>query len=201
MTEQKNKIYVCIKAIPDELEVKSVYPIERSAEIEKCANSRVQKEKLFAWELLRRTVEEKLNIPFESLKIEKSPAGKWKADGICFSISHSDGAVAVAVGYENLGIDIESVQRHREGIEKQILTENEREYLASVQTDEKCRCVIELWTKKEAYFKLLDEKSFAPKKIETENIESVTRSVVLGNKEYLLSICTDDIADKKIIFD
>lgn len=201
MSRQQNQIYVCIATIPPELEIEPVYPAQRDREIEKCSNLRVKKEKYFAWELLRRAVEEKLNIPFESLNIEKSPAGKWKADGICFSISHSDGAVAVAVGYENLGIDIESVQRHRDGIEKQILTENEREYLDSVQTDEKCRCVIELWTKKEAYFKLLDEKSFAPKKIETENIESVTRSVVLGNKEYLLSICTDDIADKKIIFD
>ncbi|MBE6668276.1 MAG: 4'-phosphopantetheinyl transferase superfamily protein [Ruminococcaceae bacterium] len=200
MNRQENKIYVSTSIIPDSLEIKSVYPVERDSEIERCSNARVKKEKFFVWELLRGTVEEKLGIPFESLKIEKSPSGKWKADRICFSISHSDGAVAVAVGYENLGIDIESVKRHREGIEKQILTADEQEYLSSVPSDEKIRRVIEFWTKKEAYFKLLDKKSFVPQKIETLSIESVTRRVILDNKEFLLSICSEDISKKEIIY-
>ena len=72
--------------------------------------------------------------------------------------------------------------------------------MSSVPSDEKIRRVIELWTKKEAYFKLLDEKSFVPQKIETLSIESVTRRVILDNKEFLLSICSEDISKKEIIY-
>ena len=72
MIEKNEKIYVAIGAIPTELEIKDVYPCERKAEIDRCANPRVRKEKYFAWELLKNTVEKNLNIPFESLCFEKN---------------------------------------------------------------------------------------------------------------------------------
>ena len=200
MIEKNEKIYVAVRAIPNELEIKDVYPCERKAEIERCANSRVRKEKYFAWELLKNTVEEKLHIPFDSLCFEKSSSGKWVSDKIFFSISHSDGVAAVAVAQKNVGVDIESVKRHREGIERQILTDAELCDLENIPDEEKAEQVIKLWTKKEAYFKLLDEKHFAPKKTETKDFISVTKSITLENSEYAVSVCADGLTDGDILW-
>ena len=200
MIEKNEKIYVAVRAIPNELEIKDVYPCERKAEIERCANSRVRKEKYFAWELLKNTVEEKLHIPFDSLCFEKNGSGKWVSDKIFFSISHSDGVAAVAVAQKNVGVDIESVKRHREGIERQILTDAELCALENIPDEEKTEQVIKLWTKKEAYFKLLDEKHFAPKKTETKEFISVTRGITFEGREYAVSVCADGLFDKDILW-
>ena len=200
MIEKNEKIYVAIGAIPTELEIKDVYPCERKAEIDRCANPRVRKEKYFAWELLKNTVEKNLNIPFESLCFEKNSSGKWVSDKIFFSISHSDGVAAVAVAHKNVGIDIESIKRHREGIERQILTDSEHCDLENISEEERGCQVIKLWTKKEAYFKLLDEKHFAPKKTETKEFISVTKSITLENSEYAVSICADGLTDSEILW-
>ena len=80
-------------------------------------------------------------------------------DDLFFSISHCRGAVAVAIDDEEVGVDIEEIGRYRESLEKYVLNEDEcRDKACLVRTgrdDEKAASFIEIWTKKEAMFKLL----------------------------------------------
>ena len=66
-----------------------------------------------------------------------------------FSISHCKGAVAVAIDDKEVGVDIEEISRYRESLESYVLNEEERNYI-----DKKDK-FIEIWTQKEAVFKLL----------------------------------------------
>ena len=66
-----------------------------------------------------------------------------------FSISHCGSAVAVAVDDEEVGIDIEEVSRYREHLVNYVLNEEEKDKM------DKKEMFIEIWTKKEAVFKLL----------------------------------------------
>ena len=80
-------------------------------------------------------------------------------DDLFFSVSHCGGAVAVAIDDEEVGVDIEEIGRYRESLVNYVLNEDEcRDKACLVRTgrdDEKAASFIEIWTKKEAVFKLL----------------------------------------------
>ena len=74
-----------------------------------------------------------------------------------FSLSHCKSAVAVAVDEEEVGVDIEEISRYKESLAKYVLSEEEyKDYESAILTEqEKKEKFIEIWTKKEAVFKLL----------------------------------------------
>ena len=75
-------------------------------------------------------------------------------DDLFFSISHCKGAVAVAIDNKEVGVDIEEISRYREGLESYVL--NEEEVPRCARNDKlRAECFIEIWTQKEAVFKLL----------------------------------------------
>ncbi len=74
-------------------------------------------------------------------------------DDLFFSISHCGSAVAVAVDDEEVGVDIEEVKRYREHLVNYVL--NEEEVPRCARNDNRAEAFIEIWTKKEAVFKLL----------------------------------------------
>ena len=72
---------------------------------------------------------------------------------IHFNISHCKNAIAVAVSTEPIGIDVESIGRGNESLMNYVLNEEE---IRQVKTaDAPPVAFIQLWTKKEALFKLL----------------------------------------------
>ena len=71
-------------------------------------------------------------------------------DDLFFSISHCGSAVAVAIDDEEVGVDIEEVARYREHLVNYVLNEEEKD-----EMEDKKGMFIEIWTKKEAVFKLL----------------------------------------------
>ena len=73
-------------------------------------------------------------------------------DDLFFSISHCGSAVAVAIDDEEVGIDIEEVSRYREHLVNYVLNEEEKD---KMDKEDKKGIFIEIWTKKEAVFKLL----------------------------------------------
>ena len=79
-------------------------------------------------------------------------------DDLFFSISHCKSAVAVAIDDEEVGVDIEEVGRYRESLEKYVLSDDEcRDKACLVRTGRanNAEAFIEIWTQKEAVFKLL----------------------------------------------
>ena len=189
---KKNRIFVRVVYTAEGVCPHSVYPRERSEEIEKCSNPRVRLEKFLAWEELRYSVEKYLGIPFESISFSKKENGKWMADKLRFSISHSDGAIAVAVGNVNVGVDIESVRRHISGIERQVFTAKEHLDFDDVPEEERDRHIIKIWTQKESIFKALGKRSFVPREIETSSYRVRTESIELNGKEFMLSVFVPD---------
>ena len=75
-------------------------------------------------------------------------------DDLFFSISHCKSAVAVAIDDKEVGVDIEEISRYRESLESYVL--NEEEVPRCARNDKsRAECFIEIWTQKEAVFKLL----------------------------------------------
>ena len=74
-------------------------------------------------------------------------------DNIFFNISHCPcGAVCVVSEYE-VGVDIQDIRPFRENVPKKVFSEEEQDYINSA--DDKNRAFARIWSKKEAYFKML----------------------------------------------
>lgn len=79
-------------------------------------------------------------------------------DDLFFSISHCKSAAAVVIDDEEVGIDIEEISRYKESLLEYVTNETEIMKLedeSAVNKECKAEKFIELWTKKEAVFKLL----------------------------------------------
>lgn len=73
--------------------------------------------------------------------------------GPYFSISHSRQGIAVAVSDKPIGIDIEGLRHVDDGLVRKAMSEKEQEQINSSTVPE--REFIRLWTRKEAYVKML----------------------------------------------
>ena len=173
--KKHNGLRVYVTAIPTDArtDLTRIACEQRRAEIEKIKNPRVKAEKLFAWLLLEYAVKADFGCALSSLNPRKTDSGKWVADRIFFSISHSDGIIAVAVSDKPVGVDIqgEVVPRAKNFAEK-VLNERELSELSELTDKDKSKQLIELWSKKEALFKLDGDGVFSPKKIDTKSFVS-----------------------------
>ena len=104
------KTVVFAARLPDTYLYEPIYPPERQAEIEKCSNEKVKREKYFVWKLLEYAIFNTIGEPIENFNFEKNPNRKWVSDRVYFSLSHSDGVVAVALSDREVGVDIERIR-------------------------------------------------------------------------------------------
>ncbi len=102
-----------------------------------------------AGELLLRRLLQQEGIPAVP---ERKPGGQpyLSGDAAFVSISHCDDRVVCAVSDEPVGIDIEKIRPIRTGMAEKVCTEEELSYV-SQDTGR----FFEVWTAKEAYFKML----------------------------------------------
>lgn len=130
---------------------------ERRERIDRTAQNGDRVRSLFAELLIRYEASEQLGEDFRSLEIAKGEYGKpyiiGAESGYDFSVSHSAQAVAFAGGLARVGADIELIRRRKMGISERFFAENEVRYIEqSTNSDE---AFFEIWTKKEAYSKML----------------------------------------------
>lgn len=185
------KTVVYIAEIPERDEFSPVYPLERQEEIERYSNPKVKREKYFVWKLLEFALSDSFGIDMTELDIKKNENGKWTADKIYFSLSHTGGAVAVAVSNKNVGVDVEAVRRQRAGLEERILTPAELCELAELDGDASAEYVIKRWSQKESIFKTLDRKAFIPTSIAADEFSVRTEKIELSGQTYMLSVCSE----------
>ena len=185
---RKNAITVCVARIPFAVGDNKVVPKERAEEIESCQIAKVRAQKFFAWKLLERVLARCFGLKMEELDIRRTQNGKWGCSDLFFSLSHSGNFVAVAVSNGPVGIDVEKfdASRFSLALSEKIATEREREGGASP------RNLIELWTKKEAVFKLSGGRAFIPKDIETSAFSTITRFFEDGGENYFVSVAADN---------
>lgn len=195
-------VYVFISSIPDcvltDKDYESVYPNERATEIIKCSSQKVRREKFFAWELLSYAIETVFKKKFIDLNFSKSENGKWLCDGVEFSLSHSNGVIAVAVSSIPVGVDVELIKEPKQGVIEKYLNDNERKKLQTICEKERTEFLISTWSAKESLFKVANKSSFAPSKY--DSLSSLVKSVKIAVREdsYIVTTATDvEVTDVK----
>lgn len=168
-----------------------VFPEERETELRGISSDRTRREKYYAWRLLEYALLESFGLSMEEAELYRSISGKWLSPRAELSISHSGGAVAVAVSRGPVGLDVERCGRGLgRGFAARMLTERE---LTSLGKEEEA--VTETWCKKEAIFKMRGDVRFIPREVESSETPVHTETVSLPAGEYILAVATPRVAD------
>lgn len=163
----------------------------RRAEIENTANERLRREKHYVWQLLCYGLEKSLGLCEADLIFTKEKSGAWTVAGAEISLSHSEGALAVAISLAPVGIDIERVRPHKDkALAARILTDAERAALDMCSTPERNALLLTYFTGKEAVFKA------AKGGVRLSEIDTVTASlkseaITVNEEPYIWSVATD----------
>ena len=99
-------------------------------------------QKLYAHLLLKALLYKKFGInPFD-VRLLKTQSGKpyIETHEICFNVSHTEGAVAVALSETEVGIDIEKQRTVKDALIDKILSFEERQYIEQGGANMRKRC-------------------------------------------------------------
>lgn len=190
---------VYIAKIPESDNFSPLFPPERDAEVAATSNKKVRKEKYYVWRLLEHALGRSFGYKMENMRFSKEKDGRWIADRCCFSLSHSDGVVAVAVSRKDVGIDIQRCVKpnNPRALAERILTENEMLAYTTAPDDD---FLVNAWSLKEAIYKRDGVGAFVPSAISSDNGEAFTSFTTIDNVAYVLSVVGEDI-DKIRIFE
>ncbi len=182
---------VYIAPLPVDVPIREVECEERQREMDAISNERVKREKYFVWKLLCYALEHSFGLLGEEAKLQKEDFGGWSAGEISLSLSHSEEALAVAVSYDTVGVDIQLAHAPRaETIAERMLCERELLEYQNAPEEKREERFIELWTAKEALFKSQRKKVFLPKETDTTSSSIHTESTFIANKKYIWSLAT-----------
>lgn len=111
---------------------------------------------LAAGMLARISIAQKLNLRPEDISFRNHKGGKPYAEGldIHFSLSHSGNLAVCAISDKPVGIDVEQNKKANFNVARRCFTKAELQYVLSGKEKSQQR-FFEVWTKKEAYVKLL----------------------------------------------
>lgn len=143
-----------------------------------------QKLSLAGKALAKNAISQEFNIDKEDIIFKKTPKGKPYTESaeVEFSISHSKDIVVCAISDKPVGIDIEKIRKVNLNVAKRLFAPDEQEYIFQECTQQR---FFEVWTRKEAYVKLLGYGiPYFPKfsVMGNENIETYVK------KHYILSV-------------
>ena len=172
----------------ENIEVLPIFSKERNLDIESTSNLKVKRQKYLVWKLLERALYNSFGLDYKTLNFYKTEKGKWKTDGVYFSLSHSHGALAVCLSNSEVGVDIELIDSALERAVERVLTRREKELTANLSGIEKTRKLACIWSQKESVYKR-DGKCVISK-IETQAETVETKIVTISGEEYALSLAT-----------
>lgn len=204
--QDKNKkgTFVFLSKVPENLEIGELFPASRNEEIVSTTNDKVKAEKYWAWKTLEKALDYAFGYKLNQLNLKKNEFGKWTCDKCCFSISHSDGVVAVALSNKGIGIDIECQERFENKFcEEQKFNNFVDKIIAKKEIRPiTIRELTLLWIQKESAFKFKGEKAFVPNAISTKGNKFLIESAYVNDKEYLFGVCGQNLDDcKYFVFD
>ncbi len=128
---------------------------DRKAKIQRLKHKENKCQSLFAALLLRAVLCLKLNVKNQELEFEVAEKGKPYLVGrqdVHFSVSHTQGLVAVAVSEFEIGIDVEVIKSADLKLVKRFFTADEQAFIVP-ETDGWLERFYLVWTRKEAYVK------------------------------------------------
>lgn len=188
-----NKIDVYILPIPHNDSFKPLFPKERDDEVKSISNLSVKREKYYAWLLLEHALSKTLGLMIEEAELFKDENGKWRSPKCELSISHGDTAVAVAISHAPVGIDIEPTDKDiPEGFAKRFLAEDEYSLFLSIDETKKGSFLLTRWCMKEAIFKKIGNKAFAPSRVSTIGEKVHSKHFCLNGKEYFIAVAHEE---------
>ena len=192
---------VYIAAIPEGGEIGEVFPKARNEEIHGVSNDKVKREKYYVWKLLEYGLNRSFGFQIKNLEFKKDESGRWSTPTCEFSLSHSDGVVAVAISRAAIGVDIEPNRfgRH-ERLAERAFTQGELAEYCQLADSEREGYFVSKWTAKEALFKSKHLTVFEPSKTEVDGGKTKTAKIGLGGVEYVYSVATDT-PDRIRVFD
>lgn len=163
----------------------------RQAQLEEISNGETKREKYYAWKLLEYALERSLGLKIGDMTFTKAENGQLVTDRVRFSLSHSKGALAVAISRGAVGVDIEKmdIPRHP-GLPRRIMTDEEFEAYTQLSPEQQHGYFIKLWTAKEALFKAAGAERFVPAAQDTAKGIFRSYEVSVGGKQYALSVAT-----------
>ena len=161
-------IYIC--AVEEFASVDGLPP-ERKAYALSATNEKIRNQRAAVWHLLEFAFAHRLGIDAKQVRFSHEN-GKIGCSVCEFSISHTDGFVAVALSHRPVGVDAELLTNHfNEKLFYYITTQNERQAAAFSPL-----VTAALWTAKESLFKQDGLGIFAPSKTETSGKSVFSRT-------------------------
>ncbi len=150
------KVYVSFDDVPQSTPM----PILRQIEVDEIKNSAVRQEKTNSWNLLCFAIADCFNLNPACVKFYKNDFGKWCTDDFYFSISHTQGAVAVAVSSIPCGIDIEKISHFSQKCQDVNFAQNLAKRINHTFTTD--IDLLKCWTKRESTYKIDGNGIFIP---------------------------------------
>ena len=182
---------VYIAALPTDAPIGTVACPERQAEIDAATNEKVKREKYFVWKLLEYALEHSFGARGKKMIPVKESYGGWSADNMHLSLSHSKGAIAVAVSRDPIGVDIEHLHAHRtDRVADYVMNAAELASFAALPAEQQEQRLLEVWTAKEALFKSKGLERFLPKETDTTTATIKTDCVTVADQPYVWSVAT-----------
>ncbi len=191
MNSNKTDVYVAL--VPDTDGEAPLYPAERDRAVRETAKPTLRRERYFVWRLLELAICESLGLTLAEAGL-RLDGGRWSSETVDFSLSHGGGALAVAISSAHVGVDIELLDGERDSarVAERFFNAEEREEYLSAPESERPLAFLRIWTAKEAVFKSQGSATFAPSSVDSHSRTVRTESLLLGGRQYILSIASDN---------
>ena len=164
-------------------------PKYAKAELKSLKVEKMKCQKRCVYGLLEYALKNTFSISYNKKSLSKTKRGKPVLKDGFVSFSHTDDLVCVAVSKYNVGVDLEELREHHalDPVKTKILYENEE---SATSFEE----VLELWTKKEAIYKLDDSiEKYVPSQINVKNYETKSVKIEYKEKIFSLSVAADSV--------
>ncbi len=188
---------VYLAAVPQGLRAGTVDDPVREADLEKTSNEALRAQRWLVWKLLEYAVKRSFGLSPAEAGFTRGKNGKWSANGVFISLSHTDTAVAAAVSNAPVGVDIEAPGARAEdrlgALVRRTLTAEEKKLFPDCTAE----AFLDLWTKKEAIFKCRGGRHFSPSATDTLKTDTVTVHLT-APAELTVSFCGDRLRAARI---
>ena len=180
---------VYLAPVPADLVPGTLASPERSRELAETRNPALLRQRYLVWKVLEYAADRSFGLKAEELHFRKNLRGRWSCEKMEFSLSHTDGMVAVAVSNSPVGVDVENIPSfvERYGSRPDRTERVLRKIAAPQEADRQgAAALLYMWTGKESLFKARQRGFFRPDR--TLCGEETLRRVVETEPPVLLSV-------------
>lgn len=162
----------------------------RLEKIKKSKNTLFIKEQLGSHLLLTDVLENTYFQEIDKLEYIYNESGKpyIKDSSLYFSLSHSNGIIALTVSKVEIGLDIELIKDVKDTLSRRIMNDLEYNTYQSLNKESKKIYFFEVWTSKEAYIKKLGTSiTLNPSNISIEE-DVLLKKINISSNEYMIAL-------------